>query len=378
MSKQAAAVAWLAFKTELDEATQIIQDRFDAMLAEGFLPGREKHKPGGVDHDQSRHGRRGGAGPSARVERGIIYHKGVKFEAIASYGNTASANNRVEREGGEANAVMRIRHEGRYWVVKVAEVDPEVPTEPPTPTGKAGAYSRTGLPTPTYADNKRMVGITKGVTPLTDKEKQAIRPNQTLIETTPGNYRGNGTPLQKKQTSQIMAQLPLEHQLMVNSVTVNKGSDLREVGESQGVVGTQQNGHIHIAGGRGYTARSKTVAHEVGHSVLAVKPSPPGATLDFRGRRRDTYKAMSRLWRDRADKAGIQPVKTGRYLTYEQARKMIGVTSYSKGSPGEFMAESYGYYVTQPSLLKRRDPQAYAILKDELFQGQEYPDLSAK
>lgn len=396
MSEQAAAVAWLAFRTELDEATQTIYDRFDELLAEGILPGREKHKPGGVDHDQSRHGRRGGRpGRQEAVATGTITKGDKKYTLHRSYGNINGAKAYIKRTTA-ANPGLELeyfRHEGKYYVGEPMSTKPTPKNPPnPEPTGRKKPtytkirrdpeYSRTGLPDPKYVDYEKMTGW-RGEQQLSEKERQKIRPNANVTQTVKGNIEGDGTPLQKKQVAQILAQLPLEHQQQLNYVYVHNDSGLGKYGaSSERTVGYAESRAITIAGKRGYAARSKTVAHEVGHVIMSTRVGlgtpVAGETDSFRSRRRETKRKLGRLWWQRADHAGIRPLGTGKFLSDSDARRMKAVTKYAKGDPGEFIAESYGHYVTKPSVLKRTDPEAYAILRDDLFQGQEYPDLSVR
>lgn len=310
-----------------------------------------------------------------------------------SYGNINGAKAYIKRTV-EANPDIELeyfRHEGKYYVGEVTAVrpPPKNPPKPKKPTyteiKQDPEYSRTGLPKPEFLDPGAMTGfsLTKDIDQLSEKDRQAIRPNKVLIETMEGNFKGDGTPLQKAQVSQILAQLPLEHQLQLNGVEVYNDSGLGAHGaSSSGTVGYAEGRYITIAGRRGYGARSKTVAHEVGHVVMSTRVglgTPlAGETASYRERRRETKRKLGRLWWQRADHAGVKPISTGTFLPDSQARRMKGVTKYAKGSPGEFIAESYGHYVTKSSVLKRSDPEAYAILKDELFQGQEYPDLSTR
>jgi len=305
--------------------------------------------------------------------------KGDKvYRVHASYGNINGAkayikrNQEKHREVGEE--LEYFRHEGKYYVgVKVADTKP--PPEPPTPKPKGSVRKLSDVPIPGV---RAMGGTPFHEEDLEDRFK--INPGVVELGLSADGMHGSGTDIQKEHVSKIFGMLPTEHQAQIWSARVDSG---RVVEGYKGATGRPPVGYIDgasnivIAGERATMSRAKTVAHEAAHVVLGDKPSVRRTSDEFVRNKIATKSALTELIDVRRSIAGVKQIGTGRYLSDTDASKITGVSKYAKGSAGEFIAESYGYYVTQPSVLKRKDPEAYAILRDTLFDGQEYTDLSA-
>ena len=351
MTEQAATVAWLAFMLELDQATRTVNDRFDAMLAEGALPEREKHKPGGIDHDQSRHAgaRSHAATTPAKEEQGMIYVNGQQYQAIASYGNTQAANKRLKKVREETGLpVERVRHDGKYWIVMAQQGGP-MPPEPPKPKPKP-----VPKPTTTESDIPEGLRINSGVNHW---------PEERMLNV-------GGTGARMTHVSDVMGSLPPEHQRVVKEVGVwNVGRLGKEfAGESY----PHSTGGKYVIGQASYTRRdihvaarqgtlfelSDTVAHEVGHQVLGRRISQIGRNVGLPKKAKTTRSEMGKIYNSKMSKGG----------------KLAGtgfIRKYARTSKEEYIASTYAGYVVNNKTLSRVDPQGWAAM-NKFFDGQEY------
>jgi hypothetical protein len=326
---------------------------------------QHKHRPGGADHDQSRHGRRMNVVQlaPAKEESGMLQKGDTVYRVHASYGNINGAKGYIrrnqEKHAQAGEQLEYFRHDGKYYVgVNVTDpiAPPITPTAPP-PKPKPKPPKPSGPP--------------QGDIP----ESLRINPDKSHWTYNKLTDHGDNPTVQQRAVVETLQELPYDHQRAIKEVGVWNTARLGKefageeypwyVSSDKYVVGQTHYSQkaIQVAAKtasfsfEGYDDVRDTTAHEAGHILLGGR-SQVGRNVGLPQKSIRANQQLGSMYRSKISKGG-------KYAGTGFIRR------YARTDKDEYAACTYSAYVTNNRALKAIDPQGWAIM-NEYFDGQEY------
>lgn len=252
------------------------------------------------------------------------------YESVFNDNNRGKALKKALSLGVPAHQIVRAN--GTYHVVKVGQPVFIAPKNPPPilenkPTIKG---SLSGIITPTYDSNV---------------DKRGREQVQDALNQIPAWHLGQSSG----------GGIHLKNIHVVGKENVNEEADKAHGQAVSGLYGAVGGffieGKVTVAGNAVLGTPRHITAHEVAHAIfdnrdknaIKTKQSEYIATVKDK---------MADLYNKKASQSG--------------ALLMDAVTEYAKTNPAEYRCESYAAFISNPTILKAKDPEAYKIM-EELF-----------
>lgn len=284
-----------------------------------------------------RPGKRGGSSLGRSVSPLIVSSKtGLPEGDYESVYNDTSRDKALKKAislGVPAHQMVRVN--GTYHVVNVASIQlTSTKPEMAPPAHEASIAKGSSKFEPTYDAN---------VSENVRQQVQSVL--QRIPESHLGQLPGGGSKLRSlevKDKSSVSEELD---KTCANPPCSTGGGIVGGFAYNSG----DKVGHVVVAGNVEFRTIGNVVAHEVGHVVF-----------DYTG-----VKELTPIKTKQSDY--INSVKAKLEAVYNERQKgfseMVAVSEYARSDVREFRAEAYGFYVTNPAILKDKDPEVYKIIE---------------